>query len=45
MIVKRWPNGLHLFFILRGSVIPRIIRPLAATIGYRIRTFSRRESS
>lgn len=36
MIVKKRPNGLHLFFILRGSVIPRIIRPLAATVALSI---------
>lgn len=32
MIVRERPNGLRLFFIVRGAIAPRIKGPLAATI-------------
>lgn len=32
MIVRERPNGLRLFFIIRGSIIPRIKWPLCVTI-------------
>ena len=32
MIVRERPNGLRLFFIIRGSIMPRIIWPLFVTV-------------
>jgi len=32
MIVRERPNGLHLFFIVRGSIVPRIKWPLFVTV-------------
>ncbi len=33
MIVRDRPHGLQLFVILNGSIVPRILRPLAVTVG------------
>lgn len=32
MIIRKRPNGFQLFFIMKGSVVPRIIWPLCITI-------------
>jgi len=32
MIVRERPNGLKLFFVIRGSIVPRIIWPLCITV-------------
>lgn len=32
MIIRERPSGLRLFFIIKGSIIPRIIRPLIVTV-------------
>jgi len=32
MILRPRPHGLSLFFILNGSILPRILRPMAATL-------------
>jgi putative membrane protein len=36
MIIRSRPHGLFLFFTLTGSIVPRILRPMAATIGIAI---------
>jgi len=33
MITLSRPRGVHLFFTLRGSILPRVVRPLALCVG------------